>query len=91
MRILYSPKKSKSPCKRLYIRSKKIPRWAEDLEKVNEMVRVQNDNPDINPNAVYGCCIVERLNTNVIFNAEGKYYRGSSAKWNRNPFNQFIT
>lgn len=36
MRILNSPKKSKSKVKRLYIRNKKIPRWAEDLDKVSE-------------------------------------------------------
>lgn len=31
MKILHSPKKSKSQKKRLYIRNKKIPRWAEDI------------------------------------------------------------
>jgi hypothetical protein len=30
-KILHSPKKSKSQSKRLYIRDKKIPKWAEDL------------------------------------------------------------
>lgn len=31
MKILHSPKKSKSQKKRLYMRNKKIPRWAEDI------------------------------------------------------------
>jgi hypothetical protein len=36
MRILNSPKKSKSKVKRLYIRNKKIPRWAENIDKISE-------------------------------------------------------
>ena len=34
--ITLSPKKSKSKARRLYLGSKKIPRWAEDLKKVSE-------------------------------------------------------
>lgn len=91
MKILHSPKKSKSQKKRLYMRNKKVPRWAEDIEKVNEAVELQKEMQDLNPNQIYGFCVVEKLDTNIIFSFSEKYLRGSSAKWTRNPYNQFIT
>lgn len=92
--ILCSPMKSKSQAKekrRLYIRQKKIPEWASDLEKVSQLVIAQRDDPRIDPDSIYGSCMVENLNTNVIFKTDVKYYRGSSAKWSRNLLNQFVT
>lgn len=68
MKILHSPKKSKSQKKRMYIRDKKIPRWAEDIAKVNEAVELQKAREDLNPSLIYGTCVVEKLNTNIIFN-----------------------
>ena len=91
MKILHSPKKSKSQKKRLYIRNKKIPRWAEDITRVNEMVDSQREKGELDPNLIYGFCVVEKLDTNIIFSSCDKYLRGSSAKWTRNPYNQFIT
>lgn len=91
MKILHSPKKSKSQKKRMYMRNKKIPRWAEDIAKVNEAVELQKEREELNPNQIYGFCVVEKLDTNIIFSFSEKYLRGSSAKWTRNPYNQFIT
>lgn len=56
MRILNSPKKSKSKVKRLYIRNKKIPRWAENLSNVPE--RFQNEDASSQQgDARFGYCI----------------------------------
>jgi len=35
--LLDSPKKSKTKRKRLFINKKKVPRWAEDLDKVRQV------------------------------------------------------
>lgn len=83
---MYSPKKSKSKAKRLYIHRKRVPRWAEDLNKVNDMVHQQKRNPKYDTTEIYGICLVEKLDTNVIFNGNEIYHRGSSARWNRHPY-----
>jgi hypothetical protein len=61
------------------------------LQKVSETVIAQSHDPNFDPDCIYGPCVVELLNTNLIFNSSEKVYRGSSAKWSRNPFNHFIT
>jgi hypothetical protein len=81
MNLLHSPKKSKSNKKRLYMRNKKIPRWAQDMEKVKETVLRQMTEMD--PDKIYGRCVVERLDTNIIFGHKEDYVRGSSARWAR--------
>lgn len=35
--LLHSPKKEKTKKKRLYINHKKVPKWAEDLEKIAKL------------------------------------------------------
>lgn len=92
--ILCSPVKSKSQAKekrRLYIREKIIPKWAEDLQKLDELVVAQRNQPRIDPDRIYGRCVVEHLNTNVIFKSNAVVYRGSSAKWKGNLMSQFVT
>ena len=88
-KLMNSPKKSKSTKKRLFIRDKKVPRWAIDLERIYSVVDDQTQDFKFNPLNIYGLCVAEKLDTNVIFNKEQVYFRGSSAKWNRNPFDQF--
>lgn len=58
---------------------------------MNEKVDSQREKGELDPNLIYGFCVVEKLDTNVIFSSCDKYLRGSSAKWTRNPYNQFIT
>lgn len=91
--ILCSPVKSKSQAKqkRLYIREKIIPKWAEDLQKLDTLVMEQREEPRIDPDRIYGRCVVEHLNTNVIFRSNAMLYRGSSAKWKGNLSSQFVT
>jgi hypothetical protein len=85
-KLMYSPKKSKSKAKRLYINKKRIPRWAADLERINHIVRIQKNDPKFDPEHIYGICVIERLDTNVMFNRREIYNRGSSARWNRHPY-----
>lgn len=35
--------------KRLYVRNKRVPRWADNLDKVNEAVREQRKDPKFDP------------------------------------------
>jgi len=84
MKLMHSPKKSKSNKKRLYMRNKKIPKWAEDMNKVKEIVIRQMHEMD--PDKIYGTCVVEKLDTNVIFGQNENYIRGSSARWLRNEY-----
>lgn len=49
---MQSPIKTPTKKKRLYCRSKKIPKWAEDLKKVAEV------NKGKDPEDIFGVCIV---------------------------------
>jgi hypothetical protein len=51
--MLMSPKKL-TKSKRLYVGSKKIPRWAEDLAEVERKCAKQ----DINGTSIFGKCVV---------------------------------
>ena len=53
------------------------------------MIAQQKDS-EFNLDDVYGLCVVEHLDINVMFNSNIKYYRGSSAKWNK-KMSQFVT
>ncbi len=81
MKLMHSPKKSKSQKKRLFVHNKRVPRWAEDLGRINEAVFRQSQDPNYDPFLIYGTCLVERLDSNLIFGISEKYCRGSSAKW----------
>jgi len=45
MKLSFTPKKSKSNAKRIFIRNKKIPKWAENIQKVQEEVLKQKEKP----------------------------------------------
>ena len=86
--ILDSPKKSKSQVRlkrRMFVGNKRVPRWAEDLEKVADEVNRQQADARMRPGELYGECLVERLNSNLVMGKEANYVRGSSAKWDNNP------
>ena len=81
--LLKSAKKSKRS-KRLFIRNKKIPKWAEDIEKVGVTFKKQiesEEKGEFNSAQVYGNICVEELESNKVFNIHELYKRQSSAKW----------
>ena len=78
--LLDSPKKT-NRSKRLYIRNKKIPKWAENLNNVSEQVMQQKK---VNPRNLFGVFYVENLNSNAVLSLNENYKRTSSAKWNCN-------
>lgn len=86
---MFSPKKSKSKAKRKFIRDNKIPGWAADLQQVSRQVLRQRADVGCQPVEIYGICLVQKLDTNVIFKGSEFYNRGSSAKWHRNPYSDF--
>jgi hypothetical protein len=53
------------------------------------MVKLQKKDPKFDAAEIYGICLVEKLDTNVIFNDNDFYQRGSSARWNHHPYSQF--
>lgn len=57
-----------------------MPRWAEDLE---EVVRKQDEQKGLES---FGCCVVENLDTNLVFEKELELERTSSARWNPRMF-----
>lgn len=52
---------SKRKMRRLYCRDKRIPFWAEDLGKVGR------SNRNMDPNRIFGRCVVENLNAEYLF------------------------
>ena len=42
---MFSPKKDKAAKKRLFMNKKRVPRWAEDMNKINSEVEEQRKNP----------------------------------------------
>lgn len=85
--LINSPKKDKQVSKRLYIHQKRIPRWAEDLVEVSKEVERQAKTGK-DPLSIYGVCVVEQLNTNVIFRLKEDFQRHSSAKWDKEVLGQ---
>jgi len=56
------------------------------MDRVNEIAFAQQKDPRLDPQKIYGVCVIERLETNVMFNRKDIYARGSSARWNRQPY-----
>lgn len=83
---MHSPKKDKSKVKRMVMRGKAVPQWAQDKKKVDQVVKQQMADPKFDAADIYGICLVENLDTNVIFGDSQVYHRGSSARWNRYPY-----
>lgn len=80
--LLKSPKKVPKK-KRLFVGNKKIPRWAEDLGKIEEQCQKQKGQGV----EVFGRCVVEHLDTNIMFKGRKEgIVRTSSAKWNSRMF-----
>jgi hypothetical protein len=85
-KLAFSPKKSVTKKKRLYVNMKRIPRWAADPVELMNVSNEQRKDPKFDPESIYGVCVIERLDTNIVFNSNDFYIRGSSAKWNKHPY-----
>ena len=59
------------------------------MEKVKNTALQQKGDPKFNPEGIYGVCVVEKLDTNIIFKRDKIYFRGSSARWQRHPYSHF--
>ena len=66
-KLMFSPKKDKANIRRLYINKKRVPKWAQNTDLVAEQLRRQMKDPKFDADKIYGICIIERLDTNVVF------------------------
>ena len=66
--LINSPKKSKK--KRLYIKNKKIPKWAEKKDEIENP-------PELNGEDIFGAFQVENLSIDLVFSGENLNERNS--------------